>query len=182
MQSRFTLEEIQRVSLPRRRRGSYHSGAGLGRLHRFSQPRRQRARQSTPVQAEVRSVETKTRSLSESSHSKEEQPELVDGVEDWEKPYDFSKTGKIHQKQVSSGVVFRDTMAENHHSAALRGTNPEERLYAPWIYATDIPPGGKSDVMRGEAVTLPNYSRWLGLRSDPDLTLAVWRGGKARPP
>ncbi|KAF2586621.1 hypothetical protein F2Q70_00034148 [Brassica cretica] len=156
MQSRFILEEIQRVSLPRERRASYHSGAGLGRLHRFSQPRRRRVRQSTPVHAEVRSVETKTRSLSESSHSKEEQPELVDGVEDREKPYDFSKTGKIHQKQVSSRVVFRDTMAENHGSAALRGTNPEERLYAPWIYATEIPPGGKSDVMRGEAATLPN--------------------------
>ena len=110
MQSRFTLEEIQRVSLPRRRRASYHSGAGLGRLHEFSQPRRQRAMQSTPVHAEVRSVETETRSLSESSHSKEEQPKLVDGVEDWEKPYDFLKTGKIHQKQVPSSVVYRDTM------------------------------------------------------------------------
>ncbi|KAF3558008.1 hypothetical protein F2Q69_00010585 [Brassica cretica] len=168
MQSRFILEEIQRVSLPRRRRASYHSGAGLGRLHRFSQPRRWRVRQSTPVQAEVRSVETKTRSLSESSHSKEEQPELVDGVEDREKPYDFSKTGKIHQKQRETEqqhiLPWKLTLEAKRRGSQRRTTapplseekNPEERLYAPWIYATKIPPGGKSDVMRGEAATLPN--------------------------
>lgn len=70
-QSRFTVDEI----------------------HRVTRPRRRRARQSTPMQAEVDSVETKTRSLSGRAHTRRRSsPELVDGGEDREKPYDFSKT------------------------------------------------------------------------------------------
>ncbi|KAF2603363.1 hypothetical protein F2Q70_00024346 [Brassica cretica] len=144
---------------------AHHSGAGFAELRGFSLPRRRRARQSTPVQAEVDSVETKTRSLSGRAHTRRRSsPELVDGGEDREKPYDFSKTEQQRKLPWKLTLEAKRRGSQRRTTAPLLSeeTNPEEKLYAPWIYTTNRPPGGKSDVMRGEAATLLTNHDGLG--------------------
>ncbi|KAH0891624.1 hypothetical protein HID58_054053, partial [Brassica napus] len=169
---------------------THHSGAGFAELRGFSLPRRQRARKSTPVQAEIDFVETKTRSLSGRAHTRRRSsPELVDGGEDREKPYDFSKPSenpsvaslsqrasilKPQQRETEQQQKLpwkltleakkRDSQRRTTALPLSEETNPEERLYAPWIYTTERPPGGKSDVMRREAATL--LTNHDGLSSD----------------
>ncbi|KAF3607556.1 hypothetical protein DY000_02044569 [Brassica cretica] len=130
-QNRFTVDEIHRVTQPRRRRAN-----------------------STPL-----------RSLSGRAHTRRRSsPELVDGGEDREKPYDFLKTEQQQKLpwKLTLEAKRRGSQRRTTAPPLSEETNPEERLYSPWIYTTDRPPGGKSDVMRGEAATLLTNHDGLG--------------------
>ncbi|KAL0713015.1 hypothetical protein Bca4012_019993 [Brassica carinata] len=66
-----------------------------------------------PLRCRLRSLSEKARTRKRSS------PELVNRVEDREKPYDFSKTGENPSKQVSSSVVFRDTLGLSSRTLSI---------------------------------------------------------------